>query len=316
LVATCPQCHTRYRLAQDKIGPRGARIRCARCETVFAVERPAAEADAPAPVQGKLPSAPAKPVSVPARPPAVATGVRPAAPAAARPAGHESAPTWRILVAEVDAEAGQAIVALLSRWRISAQCVQDGGQALLQLHRKRPDAVVLGGHLPGLSARVVCEVVRRTAELAGVKLIRVASLDEPAGAPEFDADHVIEPAAVLDALGPILAKLGLGEAPEEQPTGAAVAAPRSGAAASAGASPDSRVAAAERLARIIVSDIILYNEAKFRAAAAKGNVTAALEHELTEASALFRKRVPEEIRATRNFLSEELETRAAKVRAG
>jgi CheY-like chemotaxis protein len=251
--------------------------------------------------------------------------------------------TARFIVAEADPEIGKEIVAFLNRSQISAECVQDGGQALLQIHRKRPDGVVLGGHLPGLSAAALCEIVRRTAELAEVRLVRVHAPDEPAAAAEFEADHVVQLTALPEGLGAILGKLGLGQpaepapAPAASPARPAASAPRreprpspepprapaaapvpravppQPAAAPAGADP--RVAAAERLARIIVSDIILYNEAKFRAAAAQGNVTAALEQEIAEASALFRQRVPEEVRSTRNFLADELESRATRLRS-
>jgi hypothetical protein len=66
-----------------------------------------------------------------------------------------------------------------------------------------------------------------------------------------------------------------------------------------------------RLARIIVSDIVLYNEDKFAAAAATGTAGKALEAELAEARAMFNTRVPEMVRAGRDLLVEELERRAA-----
>ena len=63
-------------------------------------------------------------------------------------------------------------------------------------------------------------------------------------------------------------------------------APRKRSVAKAATPPaDPEVAAAERLARISVSDIILYNEEKFAEGVAAGNVVAALESQLKEASA-------------------------------
>jgi hypothetical protein len=77
-------------------------------------------------------------------------------------------------------------------------------------------------------------------------------------------------------------------------------------------SSDPEIAAAERLARIAVSDVILYNEAKFAAAAQSGNVAKALASELEEARQHFNSRVSPVLRQKRDFLNEELERRAAQ----
>jgi hypothetical protein len=74
------------------------------------------------------------------------------------------------------------------------------------------------------------------------------------------------------------------------------------------------VAAAQRLARIIVADIILYNEEKFARAVEAGNLQEALRAELQEGMALFKQRIPAEVRAKCDFVREELERRTARVR--
>jgi predicted Zn finger-like uncharacterized protein len=89
---------------------------------------------------------------------------------------------------------------------------------------------------------------------------------------------------------------------------------------SAPASPADPLAAerakAERLARIIVSDIVLYNPEKFAAAARSGgDVAAAMRDELAEGRALFRERIDARVRAERDHLAEEL-ARVAKARSG
>jgi len=40
MIVTCASCQTRFRVAEDKIGPKGARIRCGRCQNVFVVKPP------------------------------------------------------------------------------------------------------------------------------------------------------------------------------------------------------------------------------------------------------------------------------------
>jgi hypothetical protein len=70
---------------------------------------------------------------------------------------------------------------------------------------------------------------------------------------------------------------------------------------------------AERLARIIVSDIVLYNEEKFTAAVRSGSVVEALRNELEEGRALFRERIDPRVRDERDFLADEL-VRVARAR--
>jgi hypothetical protein len=73
------------------------------------------------------------------------------------------------------------------------------------------------------------------------------------------------------------------------------------------------VARAERLARIIVSDIVLYNPDRFEAALRSADVVAGMAAELEEGRAHFRERIPERVRERRDFLGEEL-LRVARLR--
>ena len=63
---------------------------------------------------------------------------------------------------------------------------------------------------------------------------------------------------------------------------------------------------AERLARIIVSDIVLYNPEKFATALRSGSVVAAMRDELEEGRALFCERIGAAVRGERDHLAEEL----------
>jgi hypothetical protein len=66
------------------------------------------------------------------------------------------------------------------------------------------------------------------------------------------------------------------------------------------------LAQAERLARIIVSDIVLYNQDKFDASIKAGNVVEAMHAEMGEARGLFAQRVDSTVREVKDFLTEEL----------
>jgi hypothetical protein len=70
---------------------------------------------------------------------------------------------------------------------------------------------------------------------------------------------------------------------------------------------------AERLARIIVSDVVLYAEDKLDAAIRAGTVLEAFESEMQEGRGHFAQRIDARVRETRDFLSEEL-LRVARAR--
>jgi hypothetical protein len=75
---------------------------------------------------------------------------------------------------------------------------------------------------------------------------------------------------------------------------------------------DPEIAQAERLARIIVSDVVLYNEEKFAAAVQAGNVADAMDADMQEGRSHFEQRVPAALRASRDFLNEALMRAASK----
>jgi CheY-like chemotaxis protein len=72
-------------------------------------------------------------------------------------------------------------------------------------------------------------------------------------------------------------------------------------------------AKAERLARIIVSDIILYNEEKFAEALRRGSVVEMMNPDLGEGRGMFRDRIDERVREEKDYLTEEL-LRVARLR--
>jgi len=81
--------------------------------------------------------------------------------------------------------------------------------------------------------------------------------------------------------------------------------PSQSEAASASVS-EAEIAKAERLARIVVSDIILYNQEKFDTAVSGENVVMAMDAELAEGRMLFSQRIDARVREQRDFLGEEL----------
>ena len=49
MIVICTGCQARFRVADEKVGPRGAKVRCSRCQTVFVVQREAAAPEPPRP---------------------------------------------------------------------------------------------------------------------------------------------------------------------------------------------------------------------------------------------------------------------------
>lgn len=359
MIAACPQCQTRYRLAREKIGPQGARIRCSQCQTIFRVQ---------APPEG-TPATPAE-----SRPSPVAAPAAARAPAAPPPAPPKPLPPLaRAVIAEVDADTAKGAAEILASWRIEAEVVDDGGEALVRMFRTPPALAILGAELPSLRASRIAEICQRASELAAVKLVRIATVSDQSGTAGFDSEEMLEAGDYPAGLGEILGRLGIGAkpsaappvpaakppvakpvpavapavapkppgasakpsvgpAPSSVPPTRAAPAPRMPTPVQAVPSPvppapapaarpappplssDPAIAAAERLARIAVSDVILYNQEKFAAAAARGTATKELASELGEARQHFNSRVAPAIRAERDFLVEELERRASALK--
>ncbi len=72
----CSSCHTQYTIADEKVPPQGARIRCRKCQTVFAIPGPEAAAAVPA----RVPEAPARSPQAPFRAPEAAVVPEPPTP--------------------------------------------------------------------------------------------------------------------------------------------------------------------------------------------------------------------------------------------
>ncbi len=60
MIVICANCHAKFRVADEKIGPRGAKVRCSRCREVFHVGAGAA----PPPLPAAREQAPPRPASV------------------------------------------------------------------------------------------------------------------------------------------------------------------------------------------------------------------------------------------------------------
>jgi len=326
MIAACPRCAARYRIEKEKLRPDGVRLRCAKCEAVFRVRPPTGEEE-PAPEAAAAPApAPREPAEGLAD-----TEVR----SAPRPASAPPEPSGDlVLVGMPEADAGKALEEALRGWGVGAVVVTDGVEAMLEIQRKLPRVAVLSAALPRMYGFQICEIVKRNESLRSMGVVLVGSIHHPdryrrPPGELYGADAYVEEPDLPEGLRPALERLGVsvraarGRAEAAPPRAAPAAAPR--AAAPPAAAPvqpapklddgfDEQRAKAERLARIIVSDIVLYNEEKFAAAVRAGRVVELLTPDLEEGRALFRERIDERVRAEKDHLAEEL-LRVARTRS-
>jgi CheY-like chemotaxis protein len=257
-----------------------------------------------------------------------------------------------VLVAIPDADLAKETASALEERGLDTSIVHDGVEAMLEIQRQLPRVVVLSASLPKMYGFQICEVMKRNESLRSIPVVLAGSIyhtDRYRREPNelYGADAYLEDPDLPGGLVPILEKLGVamapapapashpaspapplplpasGSSPEAAPQRApAPLAPTRGLAPARTARAATREgdglaeqrAKAERLARIIVSDIVLYNEDRFAEAIRRGSVLEMLSSELEEGRDLFRSRIDERVRGERDHLADEL-LRVARLRA-
>jgi len=249
-----------------------------------------------------------------------------------------------VLIADPVVDSGKRTVHALTSWGMHPILVHDGVEAMLAIQRMLPRVVILDAALPKMFGFQVCEVIKRNESLRNTGVVLIGAIhdrDRYHRPPSelYGADVYLEHPDLPDGLRPILERLGIEltggevaasgfaeapapdpaitvppnqappvrEAPAAQAPAPVPTAPP--AAAEVPAAPDELAderAKAERLARIVASDIVLYQPEKFSEAVRQGNVVEAMDAEIGEARALFRQRVDERVREERDFIVEEL----------
>ena len=274
MIAACPKCGARYRVDASRLGPKGSGIRCSECGAAFRVRPPAPKASPP-----------------------------------------ENA---NAIIACCSVDAGRELANTLIAWGLRPLLVHDGVDAVLSVQRALPALVVLDTDLPKMTGLQVCELIKRNASLQQIRVVLVDVAQDPGdpSAAPFGPDARVERAQLPAALRSLVDDLGLGaqSAPVAAKPPRPVAAPPPAPAPAVTVPPtaaesdaDPGTAEAERLARVIVADIVLYNETKFDAAVASGNPAEALAVEISEGRAHFEQRIDAVVRAKKDFLAEEIQ---------
>ena len=336
MIAACPKCSARYRIEKGKLRPEGARLRCSRCEAVFRVRPPESEPVPAAPMH-----TPAEATPVPAAPTSAEGHDRSRLVLVADPVIEEGKATASALAAwglqPILVHDGVEAMLTIQRTLPCAAVIDAalpkmyGFQVCEVLKRNeslRSIHVVLVGAIHDRTRyrRAPTELYGADAYLErpqlpdalwpilrefGISLSSAAPPPEVPQEPPYPTsgasleprmprppETIAPPEPVPDPPAPSVVPVAAVQAPPHpQPSQQdAAAAPVN----------EAEIAKAERLARIVVSDIILYNQEKFDAAVSEGNVAMAMDAELTEGRTLFAQRIEARVRELRDFLGEEL----------
>lgn len=336
MIISCTNCGVKLKVDENKIKEGGSRLKCPKCANIFTVYRPE-----PAPAAGPAPtSAPAapKPIQQPAPVPAAPPVVEAPAPPP-QPAVKPSVPKWqldrrKVLVAHDSDSVLALIKSLLGEAGYEVTTAREGVEAVVLIEREKPFLAVLDVALPRIFGFEICDRLKNNEESSEVKVLLIASIydktrykREPVSL--YGADDYIEKHHIQDCIVDKVKRLASGPGipvlreeeklqappPEEAQKRSQQAAEmrreemREFAAPSAPTSSvdPQQVEAARRFARIILSDIALYNQAAVEEGIRGGNLHEVLAAELKEGRDLYNTRVPEEVRATMDYLEDEIQ---------
>lgn len=200
----------------------------------------------------------------------------------------------------------------------------DGKEALETVQRVVPQVLLLDVALPTMFGFEVCERVRQDPALSGVRIVLIASIYDKtrykrSPSSLYGADDYIEKHHIPDSLIPMIQRLcGAGPAEMTAPSLQELAVQdrarlelRQFEVRETSLPPRVELPEAEkkarRLARIIVSDIALYNQAKVEQGVREGSFYALLADDIREGERLYQQRVPEGVRSRTSYLAEAFE---------
>jgi CheY-like chemotaxis protein len=233
-------------------------------------------------------------------------------------------------VAHSDSALCTTLEELLNKSGMTVQFCHDGHHALDSMAKCPPQVAIIDVALPGLFVFEVVEKVRTRPGLKDVKIILLSSVYNKAAYKRtpsslYGADDYIEKHHIpTDLIAKIRALVAVPEKaasplnnpslPENPPAesihfvdemNSKIQHAEEGEIAARG--PADAADKARRLARIIISDIALYNQDKFEQGIRGGNTMELLAEEIREGRKLFKKRVDAEVCRGEDFLQTALE---------
>lgn len=286
MIVSCPACSARMRLDRKRLEGKRLTLSCARCREAFKVDVPRRKTESGLP---------------------------------------------RVLVAHGDASMCEAIGDVLAEEGVSHQICHDGPSALNIMEAAPPRVAIVDVALPGLFAFEVVEKVRNRPGLEDVKIILLSSVYNKMAYKRtpsslYGADDYIEKHHIADKLVSKINRLMVdavssfagtdceGAGIADQGSSQVEAFPREFVARTnekireaeagevSGPASGETLEKAERLARIIVSDIALYNQDRVEEGIRAGTFFELLADEIEEGERLFRERIAPEVYGRREIL--------------
>ncbi|MGH7273522.1 MAG: response regulator [Nitrospiria bacterium] len=241
----------------------------------------------------------------------------------ASPSGmpETASPSPKILVA-VDGEATRELIRdILGGASYEVLETSSGREALALLEKHHPPLALLDVGLSQMFGFEVCEVIKRNESLKSIKVILVAAIHSKNGYRRepntlYSAEDYIErhrlQGELLSKVEHLLDKKKaspFGEEPEDTVIQLSpdedLLPPNMDQWVVSNDSPEHE--SARRFARIIVSDIALYNSERVKEALQKGNFYEMLKEEIVEGRKLYNERVPVSVRNNTDYLHDALE---------
>ena len=227
-----------------------------------------------------------------------------------------------ILVANESKTFCQTVSDLLEENGINADSAYDGEEALQKIRGGRPDIAIIDVALPKVFGFEVCETVKNDPSLKETKIILLAAIYDKTRYKRnpdslYGADDYIEKHHIHDRLLDKIWEM-VPQGSERTDTGSSapqthVVPPETEKDISSSAAEDFKDVEGEdlfkaaRLARIIISDIALYNEELVVEGVKNNNLPDLLKDEVEEGRKLFMQRVSKDIWSKRDYLQESLD---------
>lgn len=279
MIVNCPKCKARLKVDDAKLKPEGLKVRCPKCQVVLLVRRPP----------------------------------QPAPPSEEKPVPRKF-DMRKILIAHDGEVIRAAIEDILKESGYEVITASDGIEAILKIERERPFLALLDVALPNIYGFEVCKQIKSRPETKGTLVILVASIydatrykREPEtlyGADDYIEKHHIED-MLLDKIRKLIEKpvLSHTQQVEEKPvqperiiTRGEFKEEEISREPTLSSADLEAVEKAKRFARIIISDIALYNQRLVDEGIRNNNFHTLFESEIKEGRELYNNRVSPEIR--------------------
>ena len=290
MVVICPKCKIKLKINEGKLTSEGSRFKCPSCSTVFLVK---------------------KSLAIP----------------------KKETDSNKVLVAHSNTAMMDEIISLLTKEGYQIITASDGIDAMVKAMKELPFLAIIEVALPKIYGFEVCRRVKLRSETKEIRVILVASVydkkryrREPEslyGADDYIEDHHVSEFLLtkINALKGVKPKEKPEEKKEEIEKPKEELKQREEEVIEQKVEPqittqqvitelpllDERTEKAKRLARIIVSDIYLYNTMKVEESIRNSNFYTAFAAEIKEGLKLYENRVSQEVRAISDFYKEAIE---------